>query len=122
MIAAALRRFAILLVGVAAGTALASLVIGLALGAGVSRSVSVGYYSVGSFVLLFGFLAGNRGPVRQKGETGGFGILMPMPGRMLRWASMSEQEESINLSAVFVVVGLALILLGVATDSRNSLV
>ena len=122
MIVAALRRFGILLVAVAAGTAVVSLVIGVALGAGASRSVSVGYYLVGSFVLIFGFFAGNRGPVRQKGETGGFGIMMPMPGRMLRWASMSEQEESINLSAVFVVLGFALILLGVATDSRTNLV
>ena len=120
MIVAALRRFAILLVGVAAGTGVASLLIGLPLGASLTRSLSVGYYSVGSFVLIFGFLAGNRGPVRQRGEGGGFGILLPMPGRMLRWASMNEQEESINLSAVFIVLGFALILLGVATDTRNS--
>ena len=121
MIVAALRRFSILLVGVGVGTAVVSLLIGLPLGASVSRSLSVGYYSVGCFVLIFGFLAGNRGPVRQRGEGGGFGILLPMPGRMLRWASMPEQEESINLSAVFVVLGFALILLGIAADDRNSI-
>jgi hypothetical protein len=122
MIVAALRRFTLLLIGLSMGVALLSLLVGLALGSSATRSISVGYYLVGSFVLLFGFFAGNRGPVRQKGEQTGLGIFVPTPGRMLRWASMSEQEESINLSAVFVVLGFALILLGVATDARYSLV
>lgn len=121
MIVAALRRFALLLVATAAGTAVLSLVLGLLLGAPAWRSVSVGFYCVGSFLLLFGFFAGNRGPVRQKGEHG-MGFWFPLPGRMLRWASAGEQEESINLSAVFVTLGFVLIVLGVVADTRYSLV
>lgn len=121
MIGAALRRFVLLLVSTVVATALVSVLLGLAAGAGVSRSVSIGFYCVGSFLLLFGFFAGNRGPVRQKGEHG-MGFWIPLPGRMLRWASPGEQEESINLSAVFVTLGFVLILLGVVADSRYSLV
>jgi|SRR6266496_32276 hypothetical protein len=121
MIVAALRRFALLLVSTAVGTAVVSLLIGLAAGAAASRSVSIGFYCVGSFLLLFGFFAGNRGPVRQQGEHG-MGFWIPLPGRMLRWASPGEQEESINLSAVFITLGLVLILLGVVADSRYSLI
>jgi hypothetical protein len=120
MIVAAVRRLALLLVSTVAVTAAVSLVIGVAAGAEASRSVSIGLYIVGSFLLLFGFFAGNRGPVRQKGEHG-MGFWIPLPGRMLRWASPGEQEESINLSAVFVSLGFVLILLGVAADSRYSL-
>ncbi len=121
MIVAALRRFALLLVSTALVTAGVSLLIGLAAGASVGRSVSIGFYLVGSFLLIFGFFAGNRGPVRQKGEQG-LGFFVPLPGRMLRWASASEQEESINLSALLVALGFVLILLGVVADNRYTLV
>lgn len=121
MIAAALRRFALLLVATAAVTAVASLLIGLAAGAGASRSVSIGFYCVGSSLLILGFFAGNRGPVRQKGEHG-MAFFVPLPGRMLRWARPGEQAESMNLSAVFVALGFLLIVLGVVADSRYSLV
>ncbi len=120
MIRAALRRFGILLVALVAATVVPAVLIGLAAGAGVSRSVSVGLYAVGSAVLILGFFAGNRGPVRQKGDTGG-GFILPLPGRMLRWASPTEQHETISLSAIFVALGFALIALGVVADTRYSL-
>jgi hypothetical protein len=40
----------------------------------------------------------------------------------VRWASPSEREENINLSAVFIVLGFVLILVGVAADNRYDLV
>ena len=40
---------------------------------------------------------------------------------MLRWATPAEQEETINMSAVFVAIGLTLIVLGVAADPRYKL-
>ena len=118
MLAAAARRFALLLVGTAAGTAVLSLAIGLALGSSVSRSISIGYYLVGSFLLVAGFFVGNRGPVRVKGDPG-VGVFR---NRRLRWASGTEQLESISLSVVFVALGFLLIVLGVVTDTRYSLV
>ena len=65
MLRDAARRFGLLLGGTAGGTAVFALLIGLALGAGVSRSISIGFYLVGSFLLILGFFAGNRGPARQ---------------------------------------------------------
>ena len=117
MFVAALRRFLVLLALVAAGTAAISLVLGTLAGAAVGRSVSVGFYLVGCFLLLAGFFVGNRGPVRLKQEVG-----VPFFGsRFMRWATPAEREDQLNTSAIFVVMGLALILLGIAADSRNAL-
>src|SRR6266702_352083 len=116
----AARRFVLLLAGTAGGTAVFALLVGLALGAGVSRSLSGGFYIVGSFLLILGFFAGNRGPVRVKGDPG-FGMFGIFRDRRLRWATGAEQVESLSLSAVFVVLGLILILFGVLTDTRYTL-
>jgi hypothetical protein len=120
-LAAAARRFLFLLVVVAAGTAFVSLVIGLLLGAGVSRSVSLGFYGMGSFLLISGFFVGNRGPARVKGDPG-FSVFGIFTNRRIRWASGSEQAESLNLSFVFIALGVFLIVLGVVTDTRYTLV
>jgi hypothetical protein len=118
---AAAKRFVLLLAGVAAGTAVLSLGLGLLLGSSVSRSISVGFYVVGSFLLISGFFVGNRGPVRVKGDPGValFGFFR---NRRLRWATGQEQIESLSLSVVFVALGVALIVLGVVTDTRYTLV
>jgi hypothetical protein len=121
LLAAALRRFLFLLAVTAAGTALFSLAIGLLLGAGVSRSVSLGFYGVGSFLLIAGFFVGNRGPVRVKGDPG-FNVFGIFTNRRIRWATGSEQAESLNLSFVFIALGVFLIVLGVVTDTRYTLV
>jgi hypothetical protein len=121
MVLAALRRFTLLLVGSLLAVGAASLVLGLALGASPARSVSLGLTLVGSFLLISGFFVGNRGPVRVKDED------LPTAGpflfghRLVRWATPGEREETINLSAVFVVVGFALILIGLAADPRYTL-
>jgi hypothetical protein len=121
VVRAAARRFILLLLGIAGGTALCSLLIGLAAGAGVSRSMSLGFYVVGSFLLISGFFVGNRGPVRVKGDPG-FSMFGFFRDRRLRWASGSEQVESLSLSFVFVALGLVLIILGIVTDTRYELI
>lgn len=115
---AAARRFAILLAAIAAATAVLSLLLGLAAGAGVDRSISLGFYLVGCFLLVGGFFLGNRGPVRPKGEAGP-SMFGP---RFMRWATPDEREDTINTSAVFVAVGFVLLLLGALVDSRVRLV
>jgi hypothetical protein len=127
MLRAALRRLALLLVGTAVGTAAFSLAVGLLLGASPSRSVSVGLYLVGCFLLVSGFFVGNRGPARLRGDDAEGGAMGGMFGlgvgaRRLRWATLEEREEAISNSAIFVTLGLALILLGVLADSRVQLV
>jgi hypothetical protein len=121
LLAAALRRFVVLSAFAAAGTALVSTAIGLLLGAGLSRSISLGFYGVGSFLLISGFFVGNRGPVRVKGDPG-FGVFGVFKDRRVRWATGSEQAESLNLSFVFVALGVLLIALGVIADTRYKLV
>jgi hypothetical protein len=122
LLAGALRRFAGLLLILAAVTVACSLALGLAVGSGVARSLSVGFYLMGSFLLVSGFFVGNRGPVRPHGDDPGIPIFGPlMRHRMLRWATPEEREESLSLSVVFVALGVVLILVGVVADTRYNL-
>ena len=117
--AAAARRFGILLAALVAGTGLFALVLGLAFGSTVSRALSLGWYIVGSVLLISGFFVGNRGPTRPQGE----GFLGPFSmRRWVRWATPDEQRESISLSAVLVIMGFVLIALGVLADTRYAIV
>ena len=118
----ALRRFALLVGAVGGGTVVVSIVLGLLLGASLPRSIALGYYLVGSFLLLAGFFFGNRGPVRPRGDDDQGGDFLTRPrGRRVRWATREEHEEAIASSALFVVLGLLLIFLGLVSDNRHAL-
>ncbi len=122
MIVGALRRFAGLLLVLAAGTVACSLAIGLAAGSSVTRSLSIGFYLIGSFLLISGFFVGNRGPVRTRGDDTGVPIFGPlMRHRMLRWATPEERDETLSISFVFVALGVVLIIFGVLADTRYKL-
>ena len=122
MLVGALRRFAGLLVVLAAGTVLCSVALGLLLDASISRALSIGFYLIGSFLLISGFFVGNRGPVRAKGDDFAVPVFGPlMRHRMLRWATPEEREESLSLSVVFVALGVVLILFGLVADTRYEL-
>ena len=104
-------------------TAVLSLIVGLLVGSSLDRSLTLGFYLMGCFLMLAGFFAGNRGPTRVKSESPAasatpFGVFSG--DRRLRWATLSEQEESINNSAVFVGLGVVLVIIGVLLDSRHS--
>jgi hypothetical protein len=123
-LSAGLRR----LFGFAAGTtvlvAVCSVVLGLLLGADPRRSISVGLYGVGSLFVIVGVFYGIRPPVRTTGGGGSPGIFgsMAAGGGIARWADRDDIEESLGLSAVFVSIGLLLIVIGVAVDPRTRLV
>jgi hypothetical protein len=133
MFVAALRRLAYISVFAIGVTVAVSLLIGLLIGSGVDRALTLGFYFVGSFLLISGFFVGNRGPVRVKSEEHGeegvssaspASMILPIPGfsgRKMRWASPNEQNETINNSAIFIVLGLILVLIGVGFDSNHSL-
>lgn len=114
MLRAGLRRLGILVAGAAAGTAAGSVILGAVMGVPLQRALSVGFYVMGSFALVAGFFVGNRGPARGRAPTDG----APFAGRRLRWARPEEQMEAITTSALFVTVGIALILIGLAVDPR----
>jgi hypothetical protein len=121
---AGLRR----LLGFAAGTtvvvAVLSLAAGLLLGSGPRRSISVGLYGVGSLFIVVGVFYGVRPPVRTSGGGGSPGIFgsLAAGGGIARWADKEDIEESLGLSAVFVSIGLLLIVVGAAIDPRARLV
>jgi hypothetical protein len=122
MYVAALRRLAIAILICVGVTAVGALTIGLLIGASLERSLVIGFYLVGCFLMVAGFFAGNRGPTRVKSESPAasaipFGV---SGGRRLRWATLGEQQEAINNSAVFVGLGIVLVLIGVLLDGRHS--
>jgi uncharacterized membrane protein HdeD (DUF308 family) len=117
MLRAALRRFLKLFAGAVAFTAVVSVVLGLLFGGSLGRALTIGFYLGGCFLIVIGFFLGNRGPVRQKDERG---TLLFGP-RYVRWATPEEREEALSSSAVFVVLGFALIVIGVLADTKHSL-
>lgn len=120
MLQQALRRLGLLLAASAGVSAVVAIPVGAALGASVGRAVSVAWYLTGSILILGGFLVGNRGPARPVEGSGW--APFAFRSRMLRWASREEQEESINFSAILIVLGFVLLVLGVAVDPRHSLI
>ena len=117
VLAAALRRFLLIVAGLSAAIAVVSLGVGALAGSSASRSLSLGFDLTGAFTLLVGFFAGNRGPIRVKSET----ATAIFGQKLIRWATPAEREETLNLSAVLVTVGFVLILIGLALDTRYSL-
>jgi hypothetical protein len=115
---AAVRRFGVIVGAIVGGTAALALLLGLAFGSSVSRSLSLGWYCVGSVLLISGFFVGNRGPSRPEGE----GWSPFSVRRWVRWATPDEQRDSLSLSAFLVVLGLLLIALGVVADTRYKIV
>ncbi len=121
MLLAALRRFGLLVLFAVAVTTAGSLLFGALLGYGLDRSLSLGFYFVGCFLLVCGFFVGNRGPARVKSESASASLFGMFGDRRLRWATPGEQYETITSSAVFVSVGILLIVIGAIVDSRQSL-
>jgi hypothetical protein len=92
VLAGAVRRFALLVLSAAGVAAVVSLAIGLAAGSSVLRSLSIGFYAGGALAIVLGVALGVRGPARH--------------------------ADSISDSALFVVLGLVLLVLGVLSDPR----
>lgn len=119
----AARRIALLVGFVAGVTACVSALVGLLGGASLQRSVSVGFYIVGCFLVLMGFFSGVRGPVRPKERDGEkepvaapFGVGIFWSG--VRNASPDEQLDARSTAWLFLLLGMGLILGGVLVDSK----
>ena len=122
---AALRRLAVLLTATALGVGAVAVLIGLAVGSPLGRAVSLAYYIVGAFLLVLGFFAGNRGPLRPKLAeeeepiTALFGTGLAL--RRARPATWREQVDAVATAAIFLSVGAWLIILGVLADASVDL-
>jgi hypothetical protein len=121
MLVPALRRFGLMVGVIGGGTVAISVAFGLLIGASIARSIAVGFYLVGCSLLFAGFFFGNRGPVRPHGDADTGGPFIRPSARRLRWATREEHEEAINSSALYVALGLVLIVLGIASDNRHAL-
>jgi hypothetical protein len=118
----ALRRFVQLFLVIGAGTVAVSIALGFLLGSTLERSISLGFYLVGCFLLLGAFFYGIRGPLRPSSpDEQDPGVFTGIGSRRIRWATKEEQAESINTSAVFLTLGLVMLILGVVSDSSHAL-
>jgi hypothetical protein len=117
MLLAAGRRFAVLLGAASAVVAACSLGVGALGGFSLNRSLANGFEGFGALLLVLGFFVGNRGPVRLRGEAAPF-----FGPRFLRWATPEEHRATIPESAIFIVLGLLLLVIGLAIDNRYRLV
>ena len=88
-----------------------SVAVGLASGNGLSRSLSFGLYVVGCATLVIGFALAARGPLRAGRDE----------ARGSRWFSAGERDDALADAALFVVLGIVLLVLGVLTDTRYPL-
>lgn len=120
MLRAALRRFATLVVAAAAGAALLGLVVAGVAGESLRRGLAIGFYVSGIGLCALAFLLATRPPVRSKADGGFLGIGR-WTGGGVRFATREEREESINLPAIFVAIGVLLVVLGALVDSRHGL-
>src|SRR3954452_7796936 len=120
LLAAAARRFAILLGSITLATVVVAALIGLAAGSSLNRAISLGLYLVGSFLVIAGVFLGSRGPARLKHDEDAHEALAR--GRRVRWASRDERLQSINESAIFVSIGIVLLVLGIVVDARVQLI
>ena len=121
-----IRRILVLVAAVSAGTAVVSLLGALAVGAAAGTALATGFYVVGAFFLLAGIAVGARGPVRPKGAgerepaMSLFGLGIGFRG--LRPATAEERREGVAITALFLALGVSLIIFGIVADSAVELV
>jgi len=119
VLVAGLRRFFVILAALAGGVTCLMVLLAFLGKWDVARTVSAGFDAIGAFLLVIGFFVGNRGPVRLKSEQ----AALPFSGpRRVRWATPDERADTLNDSAVFVAVGLVMVVIGIVIDPRYSLV
>jgi len=86
---------------------------------GLDRAVSLGFYGLGAFLVVLGFISGSRGPLRHDEDITHDTVLRRE--RRLRRATLDERQAAMSSAAVIIGIGLALLVLGVIIDSRYTL-
>jgi hypothetical protein len=117
MLLAAARRFGILLGIVSAAALVVGVLLGLLAGSSLNRSISLAFYGAGAFLVAGGFVLGIRGPYRAESDGGTVRV-----GRRLRSVTAEEARESVNITVLLVVLGIVLLAVGAAVDTRYELI
>ncbi|HZQ80793.1 MAG TPA: hypothetical protein VFB25_02330 [Gaiellaceae bacterium] len=94
-----------------------SALFGLAVGAGVLRSISIGLYLGGAALLVGCFVTGARGPLRGVSKTG---EVVPVVGASrVRRATGEERLDASKTSILLFFLGLGLVILGALIDPAH---
>ncbi len=113
----AARRLALVFAAITGGTVALSLVIGVAAGTSVARSVSVGLYVAGAALLVGCFVVGARGPLRGVNRTG---ETVPVLGaRKVRRATVDERSDAVQMAILLFGLGLALVVVAALIDPAH---
>jgi len=115
------RRLLLLTASIGGATLALSLLLALLAGASLRRSIAVGFYLVGSVLLLTGFFVGNRGVLRAEGDLDRPSLFFGFGRKRIRSATGEEQRESVHVSALVIGLGIALLILGTLADNERSL-
>ena len=117
MLLRAARRIALSFAALTGGTVALSVVIGVAAGSSVARSVSVGLYLAGAALLVGCFVVGARGPLRGVSQTG---ETVPILGaRRMRRATGDERSDSVQIAILLFALGLGLVVVGALIDPAH---
>jgi hypothetical protein len=117
VIVQAARRLALIFGAVLGTTVVVSLLLGLASGKSLGRSVAIGLYVAGAVALLGCFVMGARGPLR---GTGSEGENAPILGaRRMRRATSDERSEASRTAILLFVLGLVLVVIGSVIDPAH---
>lgn len=118
MLLQAARRLALIFAAVLGTTVFASLLIGLAAGASIGRSIAIGLYVAGAVALLGCFVMGARGPLRGAGDSGEPTALLG--ARRVRRATSDERTEASRTAVLLFALGLVLIVIGSVIDPAHT--
>jgi uncharacterized membrane protein len=122
----AARRFVVLSGVAIVVTAGCAALIGLALGGAAARSAATGLYLVGCFLVVLGVFAGVRGPLRPAGDAEDAEPLGALLGvgifsKGVRQATVDERDDARATSWLFLAMGIAMVVVGIAIDPRTKL-
>jgi hypothetical protein len=121
VLAGAARRILGLFAVVGGVTVFVSIALALLTDTSVRRAIAVGFYAVGSIILLSGFFVGNRGVLRADTDDEKGGLLLGFGRRRVRSATGEEQRENVRVSALVIGLGIVLLVLGTLADTENRL-
>ncbi len=117
MLVAGFRRLATILGSLIAATVVISLLLGVAAGSSVGRSVSVGLYVLGIMLLVGCFVFGVRGPLRGVSSTGQ--SVPVIAARRIRTATPDERGEATRISLLLFVLGIVIVVIGSVIDPSH---